>query len=83
MKYEVIHPFADLNDNKYKYETGDKFPRPGLEVSEDRIKELSGSKNKARTALIAEIPEKAKDAAKEPKKKNNTKRKSKNADRTV
>ena len=57
MKYEVIHSFADLNDNKHKYETGDEFPRPGLEVSEDRIKELSSSRNKAKMILIKEKPE--------------------------
>ena len=57
MKYKVIHSFADLNDNKYKYETGDEFPRPGLEVSEDRIKELSSMRNKAKMILIEEKPE--------------------------
>lgn len=57
MRYTVIYPFADLHDKKYKYETGDIFPRQGLEVSEDRIKELLSSNNKIRKSLIEEIPE--------------------------
>ena len=59
MRYKVIHSFADLHDNKHKYETGDVFPRQGLEVSEDRIKELAGAENKLRKPLIEEIPEEA------------------------
>lgn len=57
MKYKVIHPFADLHDKKYKYSVGDEFPHEGLEVSEDRIKELTGSENKLKKPLIEEIPE--------------------------
>lgn len=68
MRYRVIHPFADLHDKKYKYETGDLFPRQGLEVSEDRVKELSGTSNKAGIPLIEEIEE-------EPKKKTSKRKK--------
>jgi len=57
MKYKVITPFADLQDKKHKYETGDIFPRQGLNVSEDRIKELSGLGNKARIVLIVPVEE--------------------------
>ena len=78
MKYKVIYPFADLHDKKHKYETGDTFPRQGLEVSEDRIEELMGNKNKIRKPLIEPIIEENKniseDIQEKPKKKN-TKRK--------
>lgn len=57
-KFVVLEEFADLQDNGYKYHTGDLFPRDGLEVSEDRIKELSTDKNRRKTPLI-EIPKKA------------------------
>lgn len=81
MKYKVLYPFADLHDKKYKYKTGDTFPRQGLEVSEDRIKELAGSNNKLKKPLIEEIIEEtskevseANEAPEKPKKKT-TKRK--------
>lgn len=50
--YEVIHYFTDLQDNEYPYNVGDKFPRDGLTVSEERLKELSGSNNKQHKSLI-------------------------------
>lgn len=81
MKYKVLYPFADLHDKKYKYNAGDIFPRTGLEVSEDRIKELAGSNNKLKKPLIEEIIEEtpkevseANEASEKPKKKT-TKRK--------
>ena len=52
MAYEVVMTFADLTDNKYLYRAGDEFPRPGLEVSEDRIKELSSNHNIMGVPLI-------------------------------
>lgn len=50
--YEVIHYFTDLQDNEYSYNVGDIFPRDGLTVSEERLKELSGSNNKQHKPLI-------------------------------
>lgn len=50
--YEVIHYFTDLQDNEYPYNVGDVFPRDGLMVSEERLKELSGSNNKQHKPLI-------------------------------
>ncbi len=52
--YKVIKYFEDLQDGGYAYEEGDVFPREGLEVSDERIKELSGKKNKRGTPLIIE-----------------------------
>lgn len=70
MKYEVIHFFVDLLDNNHAYNVGDTFPHKGMEVSEKRIKELSGSNNKQGVPLIKEI---------KPKK-TTTKKRDKNAD---
>lgn len=53
--YEVIHYFTDLQDNKYPYNVGDVFPRDGLTVREERLKELSSSNNKQRKPLIKYI----------------------------
>lgn len=50
--YEVIRTFYDLTDNNFVYNVGDTFPRVGLEVSQDRIEELSGNNNKQGTPLI-------------------------------
>lgn len=55
MSYIVITRFADLADDKYMYEAGDKFPRDGMKVTKKRLQELSGKKNKARKPLIKEI----------------------------
>lgn len=53
----VIHDFRDLYDGEHQYRTGDTFPRDGLEVTDARIKELSGSDNAAGFPVIA--PERA------------------------
>jgi hypothetical protein len=60
MKYEVVKTFADLQDNRHLYNVGDTFPHEGAEVSEDRLKELSGSSNKLGTPLIKEVIPKSK-----------------------
>lgn len=53
--YEVIRFFTDLQDNEYPYNPGDIFPREGMEVTKERIAELSGSENKQCTPLIKKI----------------------------
>lgn len=53
--YEVIFYFTDLQDNSYPYNPGDIFPREGMEVSEERIAELSGSNNRQHKPLIKKI----------------------------
>lgn len=51
-------PWVDLQDNKYEYKQGDVYPREGLEVSEERIKELSGINNKLGEVLIQKVENK-------------------------
>ena len=50
--YKVIHYFTDLQDFNHPYDVGDEFPRQGVSVTEERIKELSGSLNKQNKPLI-------------------------------
>lgn len=52
--YRVIHFFTDLTDNAHPYNVGDIFPRKGVQVDEDRLKELAGSDNRQGRPLIAE-----------------------------
>ena len=47
--------WVDLQDNNYPYEQGDIYPREGLEVSEERIKELSTINNKLGEILIQKV----------------------------
>ena len=63
--YRVIKHFVDLQDNNYKYDVGDTYPRKGLNVLQSRINELASNKNRQGVPLIEEITEKAE----EPKKK--------------
>ena len=63
--YRVIKAFVDLQDNNYKYDVGDTYPRKGLNVLQSRINELASDKNLQKTPLIEEIPEKVE----KPKKK--------------
>lgn len=55
--YKVIHYFEDLQDFNHPYKVGDSFPRLGMNVSEKRLKELSGSNNKQGKPLIEEVKE--------------------------
>lgn len=55
--YKVTRYFTDLQDNGYVYRVGDSFPRPNLQVSDERLKELSTSENKQGVPLIEEIIE--------------------------
>lgn len=64
--YKVIKFFTDLQDGNHPYEVGGTFPRKGLEVTEERLVELSGSENKQGEPLIKEV--------KEPKPKKATKK---------
>lgn len=66
--YRVIKHFVDLQDNNHKYDVGDTYPRKGLNVLQSRINELASHKNKQKTPLIEEIPEKVEETKKEKKK---------------
>lgn len=60
--YKVIKYFTDLHDNCHPYNVGDEFPRKGIKVTQDRIDELAGDKNKQGVPLIALVEEKAPEA---------------------
>lgn len=53
--YRVIKYFTDLEDNRYAYHVGDPFPHEGMEVSKERLAELSSDKNKRGVPLIEEV----------------------------
>lgn len=55
--YEVIHFFTDLQDFEHPYNVGDKFPRDGMQVSNERLNELSGKNNRQKKPLIKKISE--------------------------
>ena len=57
-KYVVIREFIDIEDeNKTKYTLGNVYPRKGIKVSEERLKELSTRKNRRREILIVPLKE--------------------------
>lgn len=66
--HHVISYFIDLQDGEHPYNVGDAFPREGHSVSEERIAELSSSRNKRKKPLIEKVevapvqPEKAEKA---------------------
>lgn len=53
--YKVVSRFADLQDKNFIYEVGDVYPRDGVDVSDERIKELASTANKTGKALIEKI----------------------------
>ena len=64
MSYKVIHYFTDLQDFNHPYNVGDAFPRIGMNVTQTRLDELAGSKNKQGKPLIRKIEESADDFSK-------------------
>lgn len=62
--YRVIAYFTDIQDGGHAYNVGDIFPREGVTVSDERLKELSGAENKRGIALIEAV--KSKKAETEP-----------------
>lgn len=56
--YKVIKYFTDLQDRNHEYNVGDTFPRDGMKVSANRLKELASDKNKQKTPLIEKVVEK-------------------------
>lgn len=55
--YEVLTPFKDLQDNNYRYQAGDEFPRKGLKVSAKRLNELLTDKNRRHMPMIKVVEE--------------------------
>lgn len=51
--------FADRQDNRHIYEAGEQYPRPGLEVTTERIAQLVSCDNLSGKPLIkaVEAPE--------------------------
>ena len=60
--YRVIAYFTDIQDGGHAYNVGDIFPREGMTVSDQRLKELSGAENKRGKALIEAVKEKKAEA---------------------
>lgn len=58
--YKVIVSFNDLQDNNYRYNVNDTYPRKGFDVLPSRLKELSTTENRRGIALIKEIEEEPK-----------------------
>ncbi|MEX2956185.1 Rho termination factor N-terminal domain-containing protein [Staphylococcus pasteuri] len=58
--YKVIEYFTDLQDNNHEYNVGDTFPRDGLNVSEERLTELSTKNNRQNKPLIERVDEQTK-----------------------
>lgn len=56
--YKTVMYFEDLQDNNYTYLPGDEFPRKGMEVSAERLAELSTVKNRRGIVLIEKVEEK-------------------------
>lgn len=53
--YKVINFFTDLQDGNHAYNVGDVFPREGVEVSKERLAELSSSNNQQGKPLIEKV----------------------------
>ena len=55
MSYIALTRFADLQDGNRIYEAGDTYPRPGFDVSPERLAELAGSDNRMGEPLIVDV----------------------------
>lgn len=81
MKYKVIKYFKDAKDNNRAYRPGESYPREGLEVSEERLEELSTTNNRRGVAVIkAEKPKKEEPKAELETQEKPKRRTKKNAD---
>ncbi|MDU5688629.1 MAG: Rho termination factor N-terminal domain-containing protein [Kluyvera cryocrescens] len=59
--YKVIEYFTDLQDANYEYNVGDTFPRKGLNVSDERLAELSTKDKDLKGMKVSELRELAKE----------------------
>lgn len=55
--YKVIKYFTDIQDGGHAYKVGDVFPHDGKAVSDARIAQLAGSKNRQGAPLIKAVAE--------------------------
>lgn len=55
MAYKVIVQFADLEDNRHVYHVGDKYPREGLDPSDERIEFLLSPRNLLGKPVIEQV----------------------------
>lgn len=53
--YIVTRYFTDAQDKEYAYHEGDKYPREGLSVSEERINNLMSGNNFQKVSLIKKV----------------------------
>lgn len=58
MPYKVIKDFTDEQAGGRVYRKDNVFPVEGVQVSEERLKELSTKENKRNEVLIEEVAEK-------------------------
>lgn len=58
-KYKVLIKFKD-KDTQLVYEKNDFYPKKGIEVSEERIKELSSKNNALNKPVIKDVTPKPK-----------------------
>ena len=59
--------FCDRQDDMFMYEAGDTYPRPGLDVTPERIAELAGSDNRMGYPLIEAVEPPVEPGNDEPK----------------
>lgn len=64
--YRTIVRFEDLQDNRHEYNPGDIFPRDGLKITNERIKELECGTNRRGIPLIEYVEDKPKETQAEP-----------------
>lgn len=55
--FRAITLFTDLQDNGYRYNPGDTYPRVGYEPNESRINELLTCNNRRKKPMIEEVVE--------------------------
>lgn len=53
--YRVVKYFTDLQDDEHVYHVGDAYPRDGVDVTDSRVKELSGDENLQGQPLIEKV----------------------------
>lgn len=54
-RYRVVKYFTDLCDSEHAYHVGDVYPRDGVDVTDSRVKELSGNENLQGQPLIEKV----------------------------